>query len=97
MTRCARDRRVYFVEEPVFGAAIEPRLEVETSGGVTVVVPHLPHGLDETGITAAQRLLLDGLIVREGMRDYIAWYYTPMALAFTEHLQPVAVVYDCMD
>lgn len=43
MTRCAKDRRVYFVEEPVFAAAIEPRLEIDTSGGVTVVVPHLPH------------------------------------------------------
>ncbi len=25
------------------------------------------------------------------------WYYTPMALPFTRTLQPLAVVYDCMD
>ncbi len=25
------------------------------------------------------------------------WYYTPMALSFSEHLKPLATVYDCMD
>jgi UDP-galactopyranose mutase len=28
---------------------------------------------------------------------YLLWYYTPMALDFTRQLDPVAVVYDCMD
>jgi len=27
----------------------------------------------------------------------VLWYYTPMALPFTRHLKPLAVVYDCMD
>ena len=25
------------------------------------------------------------------------WYYTPMALQFSDHLRPCAIVYDCMD
>ena len=25
------------------------------------------------------------------------WYYTPMALQFSDHLRPLAIVYDCMD
>ncbi len=29
--------------------------------------------------------------------SYILWYYTPLALAFSSHLRPVATVYDCMD
>ncbi|MGZ3849477.1 MAG: glycosyltransferase [Flavisolibacter sp.] len=28
---------------------------------------------------------------------YFSWYYTPMALPFTEHLTPELVIYDCMD
>ena len=28
---------------------------------------------------------------------HVLWYYTPMALPFTRHLKPLAVVYDCMD
>jgi UDP-galactopyranose mutase len=98
MTRCARDsRRLYFFEEPVFHDSIVPRLEMEVSGYVTVVVPHLPHGLDEAGVIAAQRMLLDMLIRQEGMEEYLLWYYTPMALPFRQHLDPVAIVYDCMD
>jgi UDP-galactopyranose mutase len=97
MTRCARDRRVYFIEEPIFAAGAAPHLRVEPDGAVRVVVPHLPEGLDEADIASAQRALLDGLIAQDAIEKYVAWYYTPMALAFTDHLRPAATVYDCMD
>ena len=85
MTRCARERRVFFFEEPVF----EPRRRAASrtstrDGGVMVVVPRLPHGLDAGGVDAAQRRLLDELIARtSGSTTTSLWYYTPMALAFT--------------
>lgn len=97
MTRCARDRRVFFFEEPVFDVDPSPRLEVERSSVVTVATPHLPHGLDEHAVVAAQRRLLHDLIRRENIGEFVAWYYTPMALAFSDHLEPLAIVYDCMD
>jgi UDP-galactopyranose mutase len=97
MTRCARDRRVFFVEEPVYDAPGEPWLAVDPSAAVTVVVPHLPGGMDTAGSVDAQRTLLDGFLDRAGVTDFILWYYTPMALRFTEHLRPAAIVYDCMD
>jgi len=31
------------------------------------------------------------------LQSYLLWYYTPMALPFTRHLAPAAIVYDCMD
>lgn len=97
MSRCARAHRVYYVEEPVHGAG-EPRLELRpTPEGPVVVVPHLPSGLDEAQVTPAQRRLLDGLLEDEGIGDLVAWYYTPMALPLSRHLEPMAVVYDCMD
>src|SRR5688500_4094610 len=98
MTRCARDRRVYFVEEPIFDAALtRPRLQTEKRGDVTVVVPHLPDGLTDAQRDAAQRKLLDSLLVSEQVSDYILWYYSPMALGFSQDLSPRAVIYDCMD
>ena len=97
MTRCAAARRVFFIEEPIFDAAPVPRLHLEVSDGVTVVTPHLPCGLDDDDITAMQRHLLDDLIDRQGITDFIAWYYTPMLLAFSDHLTPLATIYDCMD
>jgi glycosyltransferase involved in cell wall biosynthesis len=97
MTRCARDRRVFFVEEPVSAPGALPRLQIDRSASVTVVVPEIPDGFRSARRVAAQRELLDALIATESITDYVLWYYTPMALAFSDHLAPLAVVYDCMD
>ena len=32
-----------------------------------------------------------------GIAEHLLWFYTPMAVPFTCHLRPQAVVYDCMD
>jgi UDP-galactopyranose mutase len=97
MTRCARERRVFFVEEPIFRAGATARLQIERCGPVTIVVPHLPEGLSEDGCWTAQRLLMRQLIRTQRISEYLLWYYTPMALAYTDRLSPLAVVYDCMD
>lgn len=98
MTRCARDcRRLYFFEEPLYEDGAVPRLDVELSRGVRVAVPVLPSGIDAQAAIAAQRHLLDRLVMHERIDPFIAWYYTPMALPFSQHLRPAAVVYDCMD
>ena len=97
MSRFARDRRVFFLEEPIFGEG-PARLDVgERPGGVRVAVPHLPHGLSPEEVEAAQGDLLQGLLADQGVADYVLWYYTPMALGFAADLAPAAVVYDCMD
>src|SRR6185369_6423187 len=96
MTRCARERRVYFIEEPIYGEGGTPRLEV-VAGPVTVVVPRLPHGTTAADAICLQKTLLDEWMHAQGVDDFIAWYYTPMALAFTEHWTPMTIVYDCMD
>ena len=44
-----------------------------------------------------QRRLLDELILTEKIGPFILWYYTPMALRFSDHLQAKAIVFDCMD
>ncbi len=98
MSRCAQERRVFLIEEPIFGPNPSARLDVSRGEcGVWVVVPHLPEGLSESEAWAAQQVLIDGLFAQAQIRQYILWYYTPMAMAFTRHLEPVVVVYDCMD
>jgi len=56
LSRCARNRRVFFVEEPIFGNC-SMRLDVrEADPGVHVVVPHLPEGLrSEVAINAVMK------------------------------------------
>ncbi len=100
LSRCAKERRVFFVEEPIFGNESVVWLDVsQREDGVHVAVPRLPATFRDNAakVESAQQSLIDQLIQDEGIDDYILWYYTPMAMAFTRHLQPHAIVYDCMD
>jgi glycosyltransferase involved in cell wall biosynthesis len=95
LSRLAARRRVFFVEEPLVDDG-PARLKVQTTPeGVTLLVPHLPQDTADQARTV--RALLDGFLGQEGIDDFVAWYYTPMALSFTKHLRPRLVVYDCMD
>jgi UDP-galactopyranose mutase len=75
------------------------RLEVsEREGGVRVVVPCLPDGLRSDVATAAVlKEMTRRLFNEHAIREYVFWYYTPMALSFTSQFSPVAAIYDCMD
>ncbi len=101
MTRFARTRRVFYFEEPLGYEAgqTEPDLWMKTCerSGVIRVVPRLPEGLDERAREEAVRRLLDAMMMREGIRRPVLWYYTPMMLSCSRHLPAAAVVYDCMD
>jgi len=98
MSRSARERRVFFVEEPVFRSTV-PGLNIRRRDcGVFVVTPHLREGSDDAEAPAIeQALLLDELFLEYEVCDYILWYYMPAAVAFTWRLDPLLVVYDCMD
>ena len=97
MSRYAKTRRVFFVEEPIFDDVAEPRVSIEAHDGVIVVVPKLPHGYSREQTLVAQRAVIDQLIEAEDITRFVAWYYTPLALQFAGHLKPLATVYDCMD
>lgn len=97
MSRCARERRVFFVEEPVFEGD-QSRLELRQSAqGVQVVVPLLLQGLSEDEAGTQQKKLLAELFARQSIKNFVLWYYTPMAVTWTDALAPLATVYDCMD
>lgn len=98
LSRHAKHRRVFYFEEPVFGMTELPRLHLrETSENVLVVIPYLPTNIEPHKIEAALIDLVDELVYEEELIDYSLWYYTPMALAFTRHLEPRSIIFDCMD
>ena len=97
LSRCARDRRVFFVEEPIFSETPN-RLELTvTEEGVHVVVPHLDQQTPSDEVDAVQAELLRIFLAERGVEHFVLWYYTPMALPIGEGLKPAAIVYDCMD
>ncbi len=105
LTRASRSYRVVFLEEPLFEeerqvALASPRLDRhKVEADVLVAVPVLPVGLDVDGVDRAQRALLDGLLqdLGCGADIAVAWFYTAMAVAFSDHLRPRVIVWDCMD
>jgi glycosyltransferase involved in cell wall biosynthesis len=98
LSRAAKHYRVLLIEEPAFEPNATPRMDVSRRpAGVRVALPILPEGLSAEDVILAQRDLIDALLAREDEGSRIFWYYTPMALAFTSHLDCDLCVYDNMD
>jgi UDP-galactopyranose mutase len=100
MSRFARSHEVLYFEEPLFDASSEPYLEARNEpDGVCVLVPHLLPDQQGPQADAMQRALLDSYLAEAGAgaRPLLLWYYTPMSLAFSDHLSAEYMVYDCMD
>src|SRR5213592_4771133 len=73
MSRFARNRRVFFIEEPVFeDSELYLRSSVCTNTGVRVNTPVLPHGLSQQQITDCQATLLTKMLAQNSITDYIA-------------------------
>jgi len=98
MTRIARERRVFFFEEPIFTDESAARLHVYQDGeNLYVATPHIPHGSEEVELNATMKKLLTELMNSYEIAHYLSWYYSPMHLKHSYHLTPVVSVYDCMD
>lgn len=97
MARAARDRRVWFVEEPIFEHDGARLIVEERLPGLHMVRPVVPPGWPGSEVDAAVSLMLHGFAERHGIERPIAWYYTPMALPWSGWLEPAATIYDCMD
>ena len=99
MSRFAQAGRVIFWEEPE--AALpecEPALGVRTCAetGVVVVTPSLPETLSEERRQETLKNLLDTYLAGE-KGPFVRWYYTPLMLPFSRHVESACTVYDCMD
>ena len=97
MTRFAMQRRVFYIEEPMWTSEPECLEHSVRDSGVVVVVPHLNHGQSDEEISLKVQAFLKGFFKRQNIVSYCLWFYTPMALPWTSELQPLARVYDCMD
>jgi hypothetical protein len=98
LTRCQNRVDVHIWEEPIFeDSGISALARSIGRGGVRVLTPLLPRTLKPQEVVSAQRQLLNQYLIEQKIDDFIAWYYTPMALQFSDDLTPEVTVYDCMD
>ncbi|GAA4755734.1 glycosyltransferase family 1 protein [Flavisolibacter ginsenosidimutans] len=97
LSRFSKHQRVFFIEEPIFVNGDE-RTHIENyNDNLYVITPHLKHGLSAEEVEKRLQKTITSLVLQMQIKRYFSWYYTPMALPFTEHLNPELVVYDCMD
>ncbi|HLN53904.1 MAG TPA: glycosyltransferase [Lentimicrobium sp.] len=97
LTRWSRDVKVYYFEEPQFGDYDTLSLKETIDGNVTILTPNLKYGMSEDEIRRYVEILLLKFIKINKITDFIAWYYTPMALTYTKYIKPSLIIYDCMD
>ena len=104
MSRAVRQGRVFYVEEPVYTEMPDQlRVDIDPVDQVIVVRPELhrtasgSNDVREDHFELRMARLVDQLILEHQITNFVVWYYAPMALAFSGHLKPMAIIYDCMD
>jgi glycosyltransferase involved in cell wall biosynthesis len=95
--RFAKVFKVFYVEEPKFDANNDFIVEELADHNVRVITPHMYGTPDAEDVRQRQRALMDHLFSIDAIERYIFWYYTPLALAVTDHFKPELIIYDCMD
>jgi len=97
LSRFSKNHRVFFIEEPVWDAEKETISIKELSENIWVIVPYLLPNADSQILLSRKKEMIDYLIQEMQIIDYIFWYYSPMALPYSNHATPALIVYDCMD
>jgi len=64
---------------------------------IHVIKLHVSVASDDITALPRQKKLINNFFNQFKIKEYLLWYYTPMALPITAHLEPQATVYDCMD
>jgi len=93
LTRFSKFYQVFYFEEPKIGDS--DRYLVNIQDGVSIV-ELVVSGHDDTTNERIQDLI-NQVLKEYDIENYINWYYTPMALQFTDHLNPEKIIYDSMD
>ena len=99
LTRLASWFDVYVVEEPVFVDGEPALMSATHQNGVEVLTPRtreFASGFHDSQLNALRPLLAEFMASR-GLGEPLVWLTTPMALPLVADLEPLAVVYDCLD
>ncbi len=99
ISRLARNRRAWFVEEPLAADVPEPILRTELHGPVTRVWLEVPGTEAHVGFGGAEAAAYERAL-RELLGDgddRIVWLYTPLAFTLAQSIGHELLVYDVMD
>lgn len=95
-TRFAKASRVLYIEEALFDAS-EDRFDEAIHGNIHVIKMYVCCSSNDSSAIARQKKMINFLLAHYRLKDYMLWYYTPMAIPLANELNPVITIYDCMD
>lgn len=93
LTRFAKKNRVFYFEEP--RKANSDFYEIDLQDGVSIIKIFLSEEGDNINLRLEK--LVSQVLTDHNIKTYLCWYYTPMALEYTSHLNPQVTIYDSMD
>lgn len=99
LNRFAIYNRVFVIEEPFFDQE-ENKVEIKKSDDASnlwVVKLSVKRPYHATESFEILKDLISEMITTRNIRRYLLWYYSPMALKYSDHLKPMIIVYDAMD
>lgn len=97
MSRAAKERNVYFIEEPIFQDGETNLIVSQREDNLKVVVPHLSNSMDKRAVDSTMQELIERFVAENVPARFVSWYYTPLMLGWTENREAAGIVYDCMD
>ncbi len=98
LSRSSKKFQTYYVEEYVPTNLEDGYSIKQIEENLFVVIPHLcNNSTSSDSINQRLEVVLKRLFETEKLYSYLFWYYTPMALLFTENFRPSVTIYDCMD
>ncbi len=99
LTRFAVYNRVFIIEEPLYDQDSD-FYEIKKDTGnnnLWIVLLHVSKNAPAEKRAHILKALIDSCVYAGKIKNYILWYYSPMALSYSNHLHPTLIVYDCMD
>lgn len=96
LSRFTSQYRVFYIQEFCYNDQPDGYSIKMGAEGVSIVSPNL-NDFTHDNETERRRVIIDDIVNAENINDYILWYYTPLSLMFSDHLQPRLTIYDCMD
>lgn len=97
MSRFSRYRKVYYIENPIFGVSKEPIYVLrETRDDVMVIEPYIPAETSVFEQKDAFISILMKLLQDEKITKYTIWSDSPKIMPLIRGLNPQAVIYDCI-
>jgi hypothetical protein len=99
LNRFAFYNRVFVIEEPFFNQNENKVVIHKSADDINLWVVKLSVKTSPDVVESFEVLkdLIFQMATTENIGRYLLWYYSPMALKYSDHLKPAIIIYDAMD